>query len=106
MIASSQHLGRLLLATRTALAAHFPFTSKDLDLIVAGRCAARGSIMPFGNPHARALHRCPGGTSDSSPAFQRRERGPMRLSPDGTVEWKQTGVAIQPPLRASAEFVR
>jgi len=33
MTASSQHLGRLLLATRTALAAHFPFTSKDLDLI-------------------------------------------------------------------------
>ena len=39
-------------------------------------------------------------------AFQRGERGPMRLSPDGTAEWKQAGVAIQPSLRDWAVFLR
>src|SRR6266851_3533268 len=55
---------------------------------------------------SRALQRCPGGTSDNSPAYQRRERGPVRLSPDGTAEWKQTGAAIQASLRDSTVFVR
>src|SRR6266571_6316629 len=41
-----------------------------------------------------------------SRAFQRRERGPMRLSPHGTAEWKQTGAAIQLSLRDSEVFIR
>jgi len=30
----------------------------------------------------------------------------MRLSPDGTAEWKPTGVVIRPSLRAYAVFLR
>src|SRR5438552_90186 len=62
------------------------------------------ALMPFGNSRVRAVQRCPGGTADTSPTFQRRERGPMSLRPDGTAERKQPGVAIQPSLRDWAVF--
>ncbi len=60
------------------------------------------TLMLFGNSGAA----CSEVTYENSPEFQRREGGLMRLSPDGTAEWKQTDEAIQPSVRDSAVFVR
>src|SRR6266852_4338777 len=66
----------------------------------------RRALMSFGCSRARALLRCPGGTFDNSPAFQRRDSGRRRSSPKGTAECKQTREVAQPSFRDWATFVR
>src|SRR5216684_1055949 len=48
---------------------------------------------------AFAAHGSPGGTSENSPAFQRRETGPEVLSPAGTAEIMRPTGRVQSSLR-------
>ncbi len=59
----------------------------------------RSALMLFGNSHTRALQRCPGWTSDNSPAFQRRDSGRKPPSPERTAEWPRPFASIQPSRR-------
>src|SRR5260370_34805258 len=63
--------------------------------------SARAWRAPFG-ALAKRLEKAPispGGTSENSPAFQRREAGPEVSSPEGTVEPGPLASLFQPSLR-------